>query len=112
MFSNATEILNEVKKRADASNHVIQLFSIELYKKIYFQINSFENQNSYVNLHKQRHRLQKMMELSDYFDWDDIHALEGRREGINVMLQKMKLERKEKKDSFIYNFLMDERIVL
>lgn len=105
MLSNPDDILLEVKKRADSYNHVIQLFFIDLYKDFYYKQYSLPKQSYYVSLHKENHRIKKMLE-SDYTDVYDVKYLENTKLKIQSKLETLKLERKKIKDVFTYEFIM------
>lgn len=103
------DILNEVKKRADDANHIIQLFAIDLYKRDFFEKTHFSGTDRYAELHRELHRTTKCLEnYSDLYDWEQMHYLTQHKERLKTKIEQLKIERNRERETFTFNFLCQE----
>lgn len=107
MISNASEILEEVKHKADSQQYVIQLFALNLLKDEFFKKKHFTGYDYYSQLHIQKHRIKRNLE-SPYLNMDSITSLLREEKIIEKKIDSLKLSREKERDSFLYNYFIEK----
>ncbi len=116
----ATQLREEVNRRANSLQHEVWLSLLNDYKKNYFDCYNYSTLNGYyTRLHKEKHRLKKMIEYQ-YWLYEYAYSFENNgkqklqqaideiNKSINIIDEKILIEKKHKselKENFISEFL-------